>query len=87
MALVELEDVLHILDLVMPDVEIRRKGKTIRKRLKELPTEDIVRCKECMFWSTPNGLSDEHVCLMYSCKGVCYNYTSPNHYCAYGERK
>ncbi len=35
------KDILHILYLVMSDEGIRRKGKTIRKRLKELPALDV----------------------------------------------
>lgn len=48
----KLKDVLHILDLVMSDDSIKHTGKAIRKRLKELPTADVVevvRCKNCVF--------------------------------------
>lgn len=38
---VKLKDVLHILDLVITDDSIKHTGKAIRKRLKELPTEDV----------------------------------------------
>lgn len=38
---VSLKSVLHILDLVIPDKTIKRPGKAIRKRLKELPCEEI----------------------------------------------
>lgn len=39
---VKVKTVLHILDRVMSDEGIKHKGKAIRKRLKELPTEDVV---------------------------------------------
>lgn len=39
---IKLKDALHILDLVMSDDNIKHKGKAIRKRLKELPPEDVV---------------------------------------------
>ena len=41
MEYIKLKDVIHIIYLVMTDNSIRRKGKTIRKRLKELPTVDF----------------------------------------------
>lgn len=39
---IELEKALHILDNVMSDEGIKHKGKAIRKRLNELPGEDVV---------------------------------------------
>lgn len=42
---VKVKTVLNILDLVMSDEGIKHKGKAIRKRLKELPTEDVVSRK------------------------------------------
>lgn len=41
MEYIKLKDALHIIYLVMSDEGIRRKGKTIRKRLKELPILDV----------------------------------------------
>lgn len=45
MEYIRLKDVLHILDVVITDDSIKHKGKAIRKRLKELPTEDVVKVK------------------------------------------
>ena len=42
---VKLKDVVHIVDLIMTDDSIKRKGKVIRKRLKELPGEDVEKVK------------------------------------------
>lgn len=42
---IELEQALHILDVVMSDDSIKHKGKAIRKRLMELPTEDFKKLK------------------------------------------
>lgn len=39
MEYIKLKKALHILDVVMSDDSIKHKGKAIRKRLKELPTE------------------------------------------------
>lgn len=39
---IELEKALHVLDNVMSDEGIKHKGKAIRKRLNELPGEDVV---------------------------------------------
>jgi hypothetical protein len=39
---VKIKSVFKVIDLVMFDKEIKHKGKAIRKRLKELPTEDVV---------------------------------------------
>ena len=39
---INVKDVLHTLDLVFSDDNIKHKGKAIRKRLKELPEEDVV---------------------------------------------
>jgi D-alanine-D-alanine ligase len=40
---IKMKDVLHILDLVITDDSIKRTGKAIRKRLKELPTVEVKR--------------------------------------------
>ena len=45
MAYIKLEAALHIIDLVMSDSGIKHTGKAIRKRLKELPEEDVVSRK------------------------------------------
>ena len=42
---VKVEDVFRILDLVITDDSIKHTGKAIRKRLKELPTEDVEKVK------------------------------------------
>lgn len=38
---IKLKSVLRIVDIVMQDENIKKKGKAIRKRLKELPTVDV----------------------------------------------
>lgn len=46
MEYIKLKQALHVLDIVMSDKSIKRKGKAIRKRLKELPTvslEDLLK--------------------------------------------
>lgn len=42
---VKLSKALHVLDVVMSDDSIKHKGKAVRKRLLELPTEDIEKLK------------------------------------------
>ena len=42
---IKLGKAMHVLDVVMSDDSIRHKGKAIRKRLSELPTEDIIALK------------------------------------------
>ncbi len=39
---IKLNDALHIVDVISSDEGIRKKCKAIRKRLKELPGEDVV---------------------------------------------
>ena len=45
MKYIKLKDALHIIDLVAEDNTIRRTCRAIRKRLKELPTEDVEKIK------------------------------------------
>lgn len=45
MEYIKLKQALHILDVVMSDDSIKHKGKAIRKRLMELPTEDFKKLK------------------------------------------
>ena len=55
--------------------------ETIEKNIGELPSIDIVRCKECRYWNT-KGCRDG--------VGECewaYYMTKPNDFCSYGERK
>ena len=55
--------------------------ETIEKNIRELPSIDIVRCKECRYWNT-KGCRDG--------VGECewaYYMTKPNDFCSYGERK
>lgn len=47
--------------------------------LMELPTIDLVRCKDCLYYK--NG----HVCLEMSRFGTIE--TKPMDYCSYGERR
>lgn len=82
---VNLEKVMHIIDLVMSDDKIKHKGKAIRNRLKELPTEDVekvVRCKDCELF-----VNNEKAFVTY-CKRECKNlYVNPNDFCSCGRRK
>lgn len=45
MKYIKLKQALHVLDVVMSDDSIKHKGKAIRKRLMELPTEDFKKQK------------------------------------------
>ena len=87
MQYIKLKDVLHIIYLVMTDNSIRRKGKTIRKRLKELPGEDVekvVRCKDCMHshWEQePCHGKTEYYCPKLESK------VDSHFYCGLGKRK
>ena len=42
---IELKKALHIVDTVSSDEGIKKKCKAIRKRLKELPTEDVEKVR------------------------------------------
>jgi hypothetical protein len=68
-------------DRYTPDVEKRCKEFKVK-------ADVVVRCKECVFYNTERkGLTDEHICRRFSCLGVFSNYTSPDDFCSYGERK
>lgn len=56
---IKLTDVFHILDLVMNDEGIKKTGKAIRKRLKELPGADAVEVKHGV-WQEIDNLVIEH---------------------------
>lgn len=80
---VSLKSVLHILDLVIPDKTIKRPGKAIRKRLKELPTADVVevvRCKDC---EMARETEDERYffCMQFA------DTVGFRAFCSYGEKK
>jgi hypothetical protein len=75
------KDVLHILDIVMSDDSIKHKGKAIRKRLKELPGEDVekvVYCKDCEYYSV------SHLACLYPYHNGDIGI---NGFCSYGVRK
>lgn len=75
---VKLKDVLHILDVVITDENIKHTGKAIRKRLKELPPADVekvVRCKECTEWDEIEGECSHWYGMRENC------------FCSYGKRK
>lgn len=90
---VELKDVLHIVDLVMSDEGIKHKGKAIRKRLKELPTEDVekvVRCNNCIFGRVDTEGFGYVKCLSRDTPWHRYKEEfsmPPYHFCGYGEKK
>lgn len=80
MEYVRLKKVFHILDIVITDDSIKHKGKAIRKRLKELETEDVekvVRCKDCMHWIY---YADEKRCI---CDLHC-THTNRDDFCSFG---
>lgn len=86
----KLKDVLHILDLVMSDETIKHKGKAIRRRLKELPTEDVVevvRCKECVYGRGNDYEGSIKEPFMYHCTYDDLSYNGAEHFCGYGVRK
>ena len=79
---VKVEDVFRILDLVITDDNIKHTGKAIRKRVKELPGEDVekvVRCKDC--------IQRKYHCFgQYYCQRYLFK-CKENDYCSYGVRK
>lgn len=56
-----------------------------REALIDLPTIDIVRCKECKHWDNRFGLTDTEGSCEY--RGGKYNFTDADYYCASGERE
>lgn len=89
---VKLKTVLRIIGLVMSDEGIKRKGKAIRKRLKELPTEDVekvVRCKDCAFAEVNGG--DCHGVITITSRNYVLELNEtryvPLDFCSYGQRK
>lgn len=91
MEYIKLKDVLHILDLVITDDSIKHTGKAIRKRLKELPVEDVekvVRCKDCKKCDIRYPLKEigKEAVIGYFCE-MLNIYKSPNDYCSYGVMK
>lgn len=60
---------LHILDLVMSDPSIKHKGKAIRRRLKELPAEDVAEVKHGKWLEFEEGFLEN----IYQCS-VCKKY-------------
>lgn len=77
----KLKDVLHIVDIVTSDEGIKKKCKAIRKRLKELPGEDVekvVRCKDC--------IQRKYHCFgQYYCQRYLFK-CKDNDFCSYGIR-
>lgn len=63
---IKLEDALRIVEQVITSGNIKHTGKAIRKRLKELPAEDVERVKHGEWLS--NAVSDEYVCS--ECDGI-----------------
>ncbi len=82
---IELEKALHILDNVMSDEGIKHKGKAIRKRLNELPGEDVVevvRCKDCIHFT---DIDEYGMCDLFD-DGTHAN-CKKDDFCSYGKRK
>ncbi len=79
MKYIKLKDAFHVIDLVMTDDSIRRKGKTIRKRLKELPGADVVEV-EHGYWTTDVDSLLGRCCVCSVC-GSCP--TMEYKYCPY----
>ena len=87
---VNVTDVFRTLDLVMSDDNIKHKGKAIRKRLKELPTEDVekvVSCKDCQYGRGNDYDGNIKVPFMYFCTYDDISYNGADHFCSYGIRK
>ena len=94
---VNVEDVFRTIDLVISDDSIKHTGKAIRKRLKELPTEDVekvVRCKDCKHSRICVDNGGVIMCILDSEKDeetdIDYGFLSfhsENHYCSFGKRK
>lgn len=61
MKYIKLKQALHILDVVMSDNSIKHKGKAIRKRLKELPGEDVEKVVHGE-WIQGQSISQECSC-------------------------
>ena len=78
MKLVKLDDVLKLIDGSMADLESNYENSKLQEEIKRLPTVDaveVVRCKDCKYYSDMG----------------CYkttsldNFRSKDHYCAFGE--
>lgn len=76
------KSVLHILDLVLPNQDIKHKGKAIRNAIKRLPEIDAVevcRCENCKYYFPFN--STEGRCELHNLLRWCEDF------CSDGERK
>lgn len=85
MEYIKLESALKILDSVMSDEGIKHKGKAIRKRLNELPKEDVekvVKCKECRYFT---DIDEYGMCDLFD-DGTHAN-CKKDDFCSRGERK
>lgn len=69
---IELEKALHVLDNVMSDEGIKHKGKAIRKRLNELPGEDVVEVEHGEWKTTENDTVRGQKFLCSVCKKIAY---------------
>lgn len=90
MIYVKLKDVLSILDTVSSDEGIKRKCKAIRKRLKELPEEDVekvVYCKDCKHLYCCSAVNRRFFCRHHLGLKGCLNPIEENPFCSYGKRK
>lgn len=86
---VKLEKVMHIIDLVITDDSIKHKGKAVRKRLKELPAEDVekvVRCKDCEHFKPQNQSAHWSATKCY-CMRTAAVKVNENDFCSHGVKK
>lgn len=91
---IELEKALHVLDNVMSDEGIKHKGKAIRKRLNELPGEDVVevRCKDCLYSRKDSDYEHGYMCykhIYHPCIGETRHrkLVQDIDFCSFGVRK
>ena len=57
----------------------------VGKYVKEMPTIEVVRCKECKSWG---GVTFGNICRRWSAPlAGMKNCTGPDDFCSYGERK
>lgn len=68
-------------DAWLKDMECTNKFlDTLKHKIADAPSIDIVRCNECKFWNTDRAIQDKAYCEMHS------GYTKDDNYCAWAER-
>lgn len=80
--------------LTLRDYSVNNEEKVafslVYKKLRELPTADVVevvRCKDCKHWNCASNRTEHMECDIFcGCYGRGYA-TNPDDFCSYGERR